>query len=182
MLGGGRLGVGDVAALAPSAFLSSSASTAPLVDVILPSEISSLPDPLASAALRVWEGSGTLVRPVGADACKQRAWDEIVCAATFNHLLSLAADISSQARLRAVSAPNAGDWLNSLPVRNLGLTLSDRELRICRGLSLGAPLSVVTPVFAVLRWMFWPITASLADTARVDKAATPRQTTSLPGR
>src|SRR6267154_3506502 len=91
------------------------------------------PDPWASAALRVWEGNGSLVRPVGAYACKQRAWDEIVCSAVFNHLFSLA-DTSSQARLRAVSAPNAGDWLNTLPVRNLGLTLSDRELRICTGL------------------------------------------------
>jgi len=80
-----------------------------------------------------------LVRPVGAKACKQRAWDEVVCSAVFNHLLSLA-DIPSQARLRAVSAPNAGDWLNTLPVRNLGLTLSDRELRICTGLRLGTPL------------------------------------------
>ena len=135
----GGLGIRDVALLAPSAFLSSAASTAPLVDAILSSELSFSPDPWAAAALRVWEGNGSLVRPVGADACKQRAWDEIVCSAVFNHLFSLA-DTSSQARLRAVSAPNAGDWLNTLPVRNLGLTLSDRELRICTGLRLGTPL------------------------------------------
>jgi len=135
----GGLGVRDIAMLAPSAFLSSSAATAPLVDSILPSEIAALPDPVAQAALRVWEGNGSLIRPLGAEACRQRAWDEIVCSAAFNHLFSLA-DVSSQARLLAVSAPNAGDWLHTLPVRNLGLTLTDRELRICSGLRLGTPL------------------------------------------
>src|SRR6267154_997856 len=90
-------------------------------------------------------GECSLIRPLGAEACRQRAWDEIVCSAVFNHLFSLA-DVSSQARLLAVSAPNAGDWLHTLPVRNLGLTLTDREIRICSGLR---PPHLCVPVSSV---------------------------------
>jgi len=44
------------------------------------------------------------------------------------------------ARLLAVSSPDAGVWVHTLPIRNLGLCLSDREIRVSAGLRLGSQL------------------------------------------
>ena len=135
----GGVGVHDIRSLAPSAFLSSLFSTSSLVRSLLPSSHSSPPDPLLQVALAEWASLGGSTQPTGAEAARQRAWDEPVCVATHSRLL-LHADGPSRARLLAVSAPDAGSWLNALPVRNLGLALSSREIRIATGLRLGAPL------------------------------------------
>ena len=135
----GGIGVREIRSLAPSAFLSSSNSTAILVSSILPPFLASRPDPLIAKALAIWSELGGGHPPSGADAALQRPWDEAVCSAVFNNLL-LQADMPSRARLLAVSAPDAGAWLHALPIRNLGLALSNRELRIAAGLRLGALL------------------------------------------
>ena len=84
---------------------------------------------------------GGVNQPQGEDTRKQRVWDDEVCRATFNRILSRAdLDLQSRARLLAVSSPDAGVWLHTLPCRNLGLCLSDRELRMALGLRLGTPL------------------------------------------
>jgi len=135
----GGIGVRDISRLSPSAFLSSSHSTAPLVRAILPASSCDLPDPLVQAALSVWSQFGGASPPTGTDATRQRSWDDPICNATHEQLL-LHADRVSRARLMAVVSVDAGAWLNALPVRNLGLTLSNRELRVAVGLRLGAPL------------------------------------------
>ena len=135
----GGLGVRNVAPLAVSAFLSSLHASENLARVILPPSIFTMPDPQSQVATAVWLQRGGVSLPQGDDTVKQRAWDEAICSATYDQLLTRA-DQSSRARLLAVASPNAGAWLHALPCRNLGLCLSDRELRIAIGLRLGAPL------------------------------------------
>ena len=135
----GGLGVRDVASLSASAFLSSRAATASLVERILPLAATSGHCPLQQAALLSWSQSGGTNAPTGAEAGKQRLWDDPVCSATFNSLLSRA-DRTSRARLLAASSPDSGAWVNTLPIRNLGLCLSDREIRVAAGLRVGAQL------------------------------------------
>ena len=87
-----------------------------------------------------WQAmAGNTSAPQGAETSRQRAWDEPICRAIYENLLSLA-DRSSQARLRAVASPDAGAWLHCLPIRNLGLCLNAREIRVATGLRLGVPL------------------------------------------
>jgi hypothetical protein len=135
----GGLGIRDIGVLSSSAFLSSLSATGHLVNALLPVEVSRSPDPAWQAALDVWHSEGGGTAPPTEAASRQRSWDDLICVATFNHLLQLA-DQSSRARLLAVASPDAGAWLNVLPCRNLGLCLSDRELRVAVGLRLGAPL------------------------------------------
>ena len=75
----------------------------------------------------------------GVEACSQRAWDDVVCRKQYESLLTCA-DQVSHARLLASVSPNAGSWLHVLPRRNLGLTLTDREIRVAVLLRIGAPL------------------------------------------
>ena len=79
---------------------------------------------------------------MGVDSLRQRAWDDLICKATFNRIFVLS-DQTAQARLLAVSAPDSGAWVQTLPSRNLGLHLTDREIRVATGLRLGA--SLVSP-------------------------------------
>src|SRR6218665_1444382 len=50
--------------------------------------------------------------------------------------LSLADDYN-RARLRAVQAPHASDWLFALPIAACGLRLDDEAVRVAVGLRLG---------------------------------------------
>jgi len=135
----GGLGIRDVCSLAPSAFLGSSISTTPLVQAILPPILFSHLDPRHVEAISAWQRSGGTSQPQGEDSGRQRSWDDEVCRAKYEHLL-LRADQLTRARLLAVASPDSGVWLHTLPCRNLGLCLSDRELRIAAGLRIGAPL------------------------------------------
>jgi len=135
----GGLGVRNVSSLAMSAFLSSLHATEPLVQAMLPLSFLSSPDPLAQTACTSWIQVGGLNLPQGVEASRQRSWDDVICGATYDHLL-MRADQSSRARLLAVASPDAGAWLQVLPCRNLGLCLSDREVRVAIGLRFGAPL------------------------------------------
>ena len=135
----GGLGVRDVTDLAASAFLSSRHAVAPLIGSILPPVASSMASPLEHEALSSWTQAGGMTPPSAEEARRQKAWDDPVCCATFNSLLSRA-DRSSKARLLAAVSPDSGAWANTLPIRNLGLCLSDREIRVAAGLRIGAPI------------------------------------------
>ncbi len=77
--------------------------------------------------------------PSGEDAVKQRLWDDAVCRAIFDRLLAHA-DRPAQARLLAVSSKDAGAWLHTLPLKILGLCLTDNEIRVASGLRVGAAI------------------------------------------
>jgi len=135
----GGIGVRDVVTLAPSAFLGSLHATASLVTSILPSSLSATPDPLTEVAIQAWAQCGGGVRLQSEEAGRQRSWDDLVCHATFDKLIACA-DQVSRARLLASASPDSGAWLHALICRNLGLALTNRELRVAIGLRIGAPL------------------------------------------
>ena len=135
----GGIGVRDVVTLAPSAFLGSAHATAALVNSILPPLQAVETDRHVDQALSAWQllCGGTPLQ--GELAGGQRAWDDLVCRAVFDKL-TLHADQVARARLLASVSPNSGSWLHVLPCRNLGLILSNREVRVAVGLRIGAPL------------------------------------------
>jgi hypothetical protein len=98
--------------LAPSAFLASAAATLPLQDAILAPSIESneTEDLAVTEALNMWHSMTDAAEPV--DICRhiQRAWDEQIVDTDLQHLLATQSAPIDQARLRAVSAPHAGDW------------------------------------------------------------------------
>ena len=76
----------------------------------------------------------------GSAARSQRSWD----AAAINHgktaLVVHNMNPIDRARLLAVSAPHAGDWLMALPVASCGLRLDNESIRVAVGLRLGCVL------------------------------------------
>src|SRR6267154_1566176 len=136
----GVLGVRDVQSLAASSYASSTCATSALVQVVLPPILRDKPSPLVEAAIQVWRGAaGSVEPPQGEEARRQRLWDEPVCRAIFDLILTRA-DRTSRARLLAASSVDAGVWLHTLPLKSLGLCLSDRELTVATGLRVGAPI------------------------------------------
>src|SRR6267154_1636826 len=136
----GGLGVRDVVSLAASSFASSSCATLALVQAILPPTLRAKASSLEASAVLAWRAlAGPVEPPKGEDARKQRHWDEPVCRAIFDLLLTRA-DRPSHARLLAVSSTDAGAWLHTFPLKNLSLCLTDRELTVATGLRVGAAI------------------------------------------
>ncbi len=92
-------GVCSAAVLAPSAYLSSSAATADLVDAILPPTHQSLPVPSCDTAIQVWSQGHDNDSLVGASAEKERNWDNIKAIKVAESLLNEASDDIERARL-----------------------------------------------------------------------------------
>jgi len=60
-----------------------------------------------------------------------------VLAADIATVQAEAMDNHHRARLLAVAAPHAGDWLHALPISNCGLRLDDETIRVAVGYRLG---------------------------------------------
>jgi len=97
------------------------------------------PDPALDEATSRGLDLGGVTVPTGPDSLTQRAWDDGLCTSKSARLLSGVGQVD-RARLLASVASGSGTWLHALPCSNLGLLLSNEELRIGVGLRLGAPL------------------------------------------
>ena len=132
----GGLGIRSAKDLAFPAYLASIHSSADLVSEITAGiNINAV----AQNATVEWSASTGIQPPIGLSRKSQRCWDE---PCTVKQLTSLieASDAKGQPRLRAVSSPHAGSWLNALPVSTVGNLLDDDAVRIAVGLRLGAPI------------------------------------------
>ena len=81
------------------------------------------------------------MQPQGGTEIHQRSWDKIATSAKVNTLL-IRQGVSEfdKARMLAAGAASSGAWLKALPLDQLGLKMSDNEVRIAAGLRLGCPV------------------------------------------
>ena len=70
----------------------------------------------------------------------QASWDAPLIDLTYNQLLTRQTKLVDRARLLAVAAEHASDWLNAIPNPDLGLKLDNNSVRIACGLRLGSRL------------------------------------------
>lgn len=132
----GGLGIRRATEIALPAFLSSCKATKKLQDEIL-GEPSSVP-----GAPEVWDESCWLgmmgEKPDGNSEGAQRAWDEIQCRQKYSALLSGANSDTTKASIMASCGPKSGAWLHAIPIDDLGLKLTDEQVRIAAALRIGA--------------------------------------------
>jgi len=138
----GGLGVRSAVMLAPSAFLASVTATREIVNSLLPARLRTVTDMWESPALERWrEMAGRGVEgPMGEEAGRQRIWDAACVVNTAEGLLRAATTDADRARLRAVRAKGSGDWLQALPLANIGLRMDDVTVTIAVSLRLGADI------------------------------------------
>jgi len=135
----GGLGIRSVASLAPSAFLASAAATLGLQTAILRN--CNLPEDLTmQATMAIWSSKYNQPAPVENLTQSQKSWDIISIQADKNTVTASFTDPQNNARIAAVSAPHASDWLSAMPITACGLRLDDEAIRIAVALRLGVPI------------------------------------------
>ena len=83
------------------------------------------PDSDISTVLAHWCNDFDAPPPEGSLAKKQKEWDSSAVAKDAKMVVEAARDPIDRARLLAVAAPHASDWLNTLPIASCGLRLDD---------------------------------------------------------
>ena len=133
----GGLGIKSVSQLAEVCYASSLTSTEDRVRSIITPDMC---EPFAETVREAQSRTGVYDRVPPDKIRSQGAWSQIIHEDAKNALLENASSNLEKARLRAVSRPGAGAWLQALPSHPLGTALEDNTLRICVGLRLGTPL------------------------------------------
>jgi hypothetical protein len=132
----GGLGIQRATTLATPAFISSFMASTALQEMILPPGVARSTAQL-DKAVTLWKANVDVAPPASA---VQREWCTPLYAKQKMQLLQKQtneADAKRTARLKAISSPNASDWLNALPAHNLGLKLNNEEIRLATALRLG---------------------------------------------
>ena len=137
----GGLGTRRISMLATSAYLASAASTVSLVGAILVME--EWNDGYREEMMEARRDS----LPAVMEPCpvQQKAWDRPLIDGDKAKVWNGCNDPLNQARMRALSAPHAGDWLGTIPLVSCGLGLSNEAVRVAAGLRLGLTLCAPHP-------------------------------------
>ncbi|ESO10526.1 hypothetical protein HELRODRAFT_183558 [Helobdella robusta] len=118
----GGLGLGVVAELAPSAFLSSAAATAALQDKILPMDVA-YQDDLRLETFRRWCTVYGDIMDI--NVCSQKKWNEPSLNVSKSKLEELNDSPSDKARLMAVRSELGSAWLRVIPSTACGTRLDN---------------------------------------------------------
>lgn len=132
----GGLGIRRISMLASSAYLASAASTAGLVGAILVADEWS--DAYRDEMMEARKDSlPAVMEPIPRE---QKTWDRPLIDSDKMKICNGCDDPLSQARLRALTAAHAGDWLGTIPLAACGLGLSNEAVRVAVGFRLGLTL------------------------------------------
>ena len=138
----GGLGLRQALLHAPAAYIGSLEQCKPLISAMLghppalPCYIPECVSAVAESAGRPdWLSLGDVDVPI-----TQHALSKLLDLALFDTVLDSAHDIRSRALALSCSIPHAGDWLNAIPSRALGLHFLDREYCVCLQYWLGLPI------------------------------------------
>jgi hypothetical protein len=143
----GDLGIRKALEIALPAFLASAHGSTDMVRQLNPSRLRDDPITHLGNAIQKWSDlmAGNQGGVIPTKTSAQNLWDKPLCDIRHEVLLQSTTSEIELARLKAVSAKHASDWLKAYPVTSLGLKLNNSSFRIACALRIGAPICLPHP-------------------------------------